>query len=460
MKKMTNTQRQWALTLALTTALGANMVSSLGQGGYSMANYSSSEPRYESLISNQGEELKVQYLATEDGKTTAIVPQKTESGLCYECGEKYLLPKNFDSSATALEAALRKAMYEERKSAAAPASAPAAKPVAEKKQEQEEVEVEQENADFLALRERCDKKSDDSFRLSCYANGLTKLLKDKKKSFDRDEVMDLFRSEIEPGLRQGLADVSDLVPRRASRLDSGEFSDMGDSRREETQALVEDMLAQIGSKYNYLRQRLTMIAAKAVLSSQESAQAKLKQADQLKTSNPETALRLQTEGYAKLRAANQIANDIGGSLYDGLESALWSRLINDDQFDSMYQTNYASVVNQAIQGLTANPLTYVIPSVTLADGTTIIDQSGQSFTVTPSPNQATNPAVQNRNGGRGITVIMNNLTPANVVTAQSPRIAIATGAPVPQGTATIQLYQGTPAPVSTESPATVRLRGR
>lgn len=463
MKKLTDSQKKWALTACLATVLSFNMVLSLAKQSPGSANFASSEPRFESLISNKGETLKVKYMQDEDGKTLAIVPEKLESGLCYNCGTKYLLPKGFDSSATDLEAALRKAMYETKeisKSEGEDLDQKAPKKVTEKKRtprarDEDAEESKEENADFAALIEKCDKRSEES-QLRCYASGLTKLLKDKKKNFDRDEVMSFFREHVEPGLRAGLADVSDLMPKRASRY-GNEMEDKGESRRQETQTLVEEMISQISKKHNYLRQRLTMIAAKSVLSNQESAQMKLKQAEQIRTSDPQAAMRLQTEGYARLRAANQVANDIGGSLYDGLESAQWSNYINQDQFDSFYYEGYANTVSQAIRGMTSNPLTYVIPSVTLTDGTTIVDQNGQSFTVTPSKNPI---AQQGRANSRGITVMTNNLTPADIVNSSTPRIATLNGAQAQQGTATIQMFRGTSAPVNATSGSIVPLRGR
>jgi hypothetical protein len=459
MKKLTETQRKWALTACLASVLSFNMVLSLTGSSYGYASFASNEPRYESMISNKGEKLEVKYVAGEDGKTLAYVPEKLESGWCYQCGEKYLLPKNFDSSTTSLEAALRKAMYDNQgakteeiakdKSEGEDLDVKPAKKIAEKKEkpraraeEDDQQEEDKADPDFVALRDRCDKRDDDQAKLRCYTSGLTKLLKNKKKVYDRAEVMDLYRSEIEPGLRAALADISDLVPNnRASRFD---MSDKEDSnRREEAKGLIEDMLAQITGKYNFLRERLTKLAANSVLKNQDVAQQKLKQADQLKNTNPAAALRLQNEGYARLSAANQVANDLGGSLYDGLDSAQWSNYVTGDQFEGMYYNNYANVVNDAIRGLTQNPLTYVLPNVTLADGTTIVDQNGQTYTVTPA-NVGRNSAIQSN--GRSITVMMNNLTPANVVNTATPRLATNNGQQ--QGTASIQVIQGVTAPVN------------
>lgn len=472
MKKLTDTQRKWALTACLASVLSFNMVLSLSNVGYGSASFASNQPRYESMISNKGEKLEVKYVADEDGKTVAIVPEKLESGYCYQCGEKYLLPKNFDASASALEAALRKAMSDKKdvkaeeiaqnESEGEDLDQKPAKKVAETKKtvrakddSQDAQDEDQENPDFAALREKCDKKDEDAGKLRCYASGLTKLLKNKKKAYDKNEVMSLFREEIEPGLRAGLADVSDLLPKRASRFDMG-TDEEGLSRRQETQTLVEDMIAQIGRKYNYLRERLTKLAANAVLKNQETAQIKLKQADQIKNSDPATALRLQSEGMARLHAANQVANDIGGSLYDSLESAQWSNYITSDQFEGLYYNNYANVVEQAIRGMNQNPLTYALPNVTLADGMTVVDQNGQTFTVTPS----TNPIVQSRINGRNITVMTNNLTPANVANSSTPRIATLNGMQAQQGTATIQMFQGTSAPINQTTMPTIRMRGQ
>lgn len=470
MKKLTDSQRKWALTACLASVLSFNMVIGLSGSSYGMASFASNEPRYESLISNTGQELEVKYVADEDGKTVAIVPEKLESGWCYQCGEKYLLPKNFDSSASALEAALRKAMHDKKGEKAQeiaqeeseeqdldqkPTKKVAKKEKPRVEDEEEEQEEEKENPDFATLRERCERRSEDNAKLRCFTTGLTKLLKNKKKVYDRDEVLDLYRSEIEPGLRSSLTDISDLVPNsRNSRYDMDTREES--TRREDAKGMIEDMVAQISGKYNYLRERLTKLAANSVLKNQETAQQRLKQADQLKTSNPGAAIRLQQEGYARLSAANQVANDLGISLYDGLDSAAASNFITGDQFDSMYYTNYGNVVNEAIRGMSMNPLTYVLPNVTLADGTTIVDQNGQSYTVTSNKN----PVVQSRVNGHNITVMTNSLTPADIANASTPRIATAVGVPVQQGSATIQVMQGVAAPVNQTTVPTLRARGQ
>lgn len=461
MKKLTDTQRKWALTACLASVLSFNMVLSLSGSGYGSISFASKdEPRYESMISNKGEKLEVKYVKDEDGKTVAYVPEKLESGWCYQCGEKYLLPKNFDANTESLEAALRKAMNDktdkkeisQKESSEEDLDAKPAKKVAEKararvqKEEDEVADEPQENPDFAALRERCDKKDDGDEKTRCYASGLTKLLKNKKKTYDKDEVLDIYRSEIEPGLRSALMDITDLVPNRRSFGRNNLDFDLGDeksTRREDAQKLIEDMTAQITGRYNFLRERLTKLAANSVLKTQETAQMKLKQADQIKNTDPQNALRLQQEGMAGLRAANQVANDFGGSLYDSLESAQWSNYISGNQFESLYYTNYADVVNQAIRGLAQNPLNYVLPNVTLTDGTTIVDQNGQTYTVTATNNH-NNTTIQS--GGRNITVMMNNLTPANVVNSMTPRLA--TNGAGQQGTATIQAIQGVSAPVN------------
>jgi len=471
--KQTDSQRKWALTACLATVLSFNMVLSLSGSklGYSgMASFASSEPRYESLISNNGEAIEVKYVANEDGNTVAIVPEKLESGLCYQCGVKYLLPKNFDASASALEAALRKAMYDNKGMEVKEVSQsvsegedldkkPAKKvTLPQNVKVQDEEEEQQENPDFVALRERCEKRNDDS-KVRCLTTGLTKLLKNKKKVYDRDEVMDLYRSEIEPGLRSSLADVSDLVPRNnPSRYSMDMDMDLREesTRRDDAKGMIEDMLAQISGKYNYLRERLTKLAANAVLKNQEVAQQKLKQAEQMKTSNPSAALRLQNEGYARLNAANQVANDLGISLYDGLDSASANNYITSEQFDSLYYVNYGNIVQEAIRGMAQNPMTYVLPNVTLADGTTIVDQNGQTFSVTPSRD----PVVQGHVNGRNIIIMSNNLTPANVATANTPRIATLNGATAQPGTASIQVLQGVAAPVNQSTLPTIRTRGQ
>lgn len=473
MKKLTDSHKKWALTACLASVLSFNLVMNLGAGTIAgSANFASSEKvkdaeaseetniRYESLISDRGEQLKVKYIQEDDEKTLAIVPEKTESGLCFSCGSKYLLPKNFDSSKGDLEMALRKAMHQQGKSANSEGEDLDEKISSKRRprvdmEEQEKVSLPEINPELQALQKRCESREEQS-RLNCFANGLTRLLKDKKKDFDKEEVMDLFREEIEPGLIAGLRDVSDLVSMRRHNSNDP-FADIesdNTSRRQETQDLVEDMIAKISKKHNYLRMRLTTLAAKAVLSNQEQAQMKLKQAEQMKATDPNRALMLQTEGYARLNASNQIANQIGGSLYSGFETAQWTNKITQDQFDNLYYDNYAKVVNSAIQGLAANPLTYVIPSVTLSNGSVVVDQNGQSFTLTPR----NSPVVQQNLGGNGIIVISNGLTASNVANANVPRLSNIAGTSAP-GTATIQVISGAQSP-SAPQPTGMRMRGQ
>lgn len=468
MKKLTDSQRKWALTACLATVLSFNMVIGLSSSNFGMASFASTGVRYET-VKLHGKEVEVKVVDKEDGME-ATIPEKLESGWCYQCGEKVLLPKNVTSLAAAIKDA-QKAEAAQNKSEGEDLDQKPEKKVAKKEKtvqldEEEQQDEPQENADFAALRERCDKKSEDFTKLRCLTTGLTKLLKNKKKVYDREEVLDMYRSDIEPGLRAALADISDLVPSsRRSRYDDSDVSE-DSSRREEARGMVEDMVAQITGKYNYLRERLTKLAANSALKNQESAQQKLKtadqkmkQAEQVRSSNPQLSLalqnegfRMQQEGYARMSAANQVANDLGISLYDGLDSAAASNYITGDQFDSLYYTNYANVVQDAIRGMAQNPLTYVLPNVTLADGQTVVDQNGQSYTVTTNKN----PIVQSN--GRNITVMMNNLTPANVANSSTPRIAVNA---VPQaGTATIQVMQGVAAPVNQTNVPTFRARGQ
>lgn len=482
MKKLTDTQKKWALTACLASVLSFNMVIGLTHSTYGTASFASGSPddkdvpvdedhiKFEPFVNNKGEEIKIKYIQ-EDDKTIAIVPKKLESGFCFEdCGKKYLLPKNFDASATSLEAALRKAINKDDVKAkpidadeTASAGTDLDKPAkSDKRQNRGRKEVQdddkdQESPEFASLRENCDKK-DDEYQLSCYGNGLVHLLKNKKKTYDREEVLSFFKENVEPKLRAALADVSDLLPRRqrVSRfgLDIDDAAGSMNTRRKDAQDLVESMAAQITGKYNFLRERLAKISANAVLSNQQQAQAMLKQADLLKTSNPQQFLQLQQLGYAHRAAANAVANDLGGSLYDGLDTAQWSNYITGDQFQTMYQTDYANVVNQAIQGMAMNPLTYQIPSVTLADGMTIIDQNGQSFTVTSS----TNPLIQKVVNNKNIMVMTNKLTPANVITAGAPQILVGSAG---QGTATITPLQATTAVTAPVANAGVaRIGGR
>ncbi|HEY8272213.1 MAG TPA: hypothetical protein VIG33_15085 [Pseudobdellovibrionaceae bacterium] len=412
------------------------------------------------FVSEKGERIKVQYTQENDKQTLALVPKVTQAGICYSCGKEYLLPKEFSSSASDLEAALRKAINkkaavnnDEEKIADTsededlePQVVSRSSKINQEIGEDEEEPAPEEDKDFVALKKKCDNKEDDS-RLECFANGLTKLLKDtydnrkSKKEHRKEDVLALFKEEIQPGLISGLKDVSDLLPSRRMRTDP--FADVVDTeqenRREKAQVLVENMISSISKKYNYLRQKLTAIAASVVLKSQEEAQQKLKLADQIKQTNPGQALKLQSEGYAKLRAANQSGYEIGGTLFNGLSSAQDFNYINQEQFDNLYQDNYANLVNQAIQGLTTNPLTYVIPSATLSPGSRIVDGNGQEFTLTPS----TSPLVQQRLG-RGISVVNNGLTATNLATQNAPRI-VTLGGILQPGTATIQPFQATQA---------------
>ncbi len=466
MKKLTDIQRKWVLTASLASVLSFNLVMGLTGTNYGSTNLASKaaeksqDPnmKLEPFISDKGEELKVKYIQENSEQTAAIVPEMLEGGACYTCGKKYLLPKNFDSSATSLEAALRKAMS--KKSEVSSDGEDLDQKLASRKKQKitTEADDQSEDKDIAALKLKCENKENDS-RTECFSNGLTRLLKSssanrkKKKEYKKEEIMALFKEEIQPGLISGLKDISDLLPARRMRNDP--FADIDtekDNRREKTQNLVEDMISSIDKKYNYLRQQLTAIAAKAVLANQEDAQRKLKQADQIKQSNPGQALRLQGEGYARREAATQVANQIGGSLYDGLSSAQWSNLINQDQFDNLYQDNYANVVNAAIQGMATSPLTYVIPSVALSDGSVIVDGNGQTFTLTPR----NSPLIQQRTAGRGITVMSNGLTAANTANQSTPRIATLNAIENP-GTATIQVFHATQAPtVSAPNPSILR----
>jgi hypothetical protein len=115
MRKPTDTQKKWALTACLASVLSFNLVMGLTGSNFNSASFASvKDPniKLETFISDKGEELKVKYILENDTQTAAIVPEMLESGACYTCGKKYLLPKNFSSSATSLEAALRKAMSE------------------------------------------------------------------------------------------------------------------------------------------------------------------------------------------------------------------------------------------------------------------------------------------------------------------------------------------------------------
>ncbi|MGZ3747245.1 MAG: hypothetical protein ACXWRE_07740 [Pseudobdellovibrionaceae bacterium] len=542
MKKLTDTQKKWALTACLTTALSFNLIMSLAEPNYHSASFASSqgdgktqdataeealppaetkktpkgkrkkksaakattdsavkapptsaakveepssaevkdvqtadpkleekteEPKSEvkveetakksedpktklvSLIDNKGNKIQVKYSKGEnEEQTTATVAKMTESGPpCTTCGDTYLLPNKFESNATDLEAALRKAMSEKAVNTDHENAAPEVAsndgtdldPEVQSRKEQRSNENSEEDKDIVDLKKKCENKKDDS-RLECFANGLTNMLSDRssnKKEHNKDEVLALFRDEIQLGLASGLRDVSDLV--RFTRMRYDPFADVETdptSRREKSEALLQDMISKISKKYNYLRQKLTSMAAEAVLANEAEAQRKLKQADQIKQTNPGQALKLQSEGIARMNASNQIANQIGGTLSEGLSTALDFNRINDDQYNNLLQDNYGNLVNQAIQGLAANPLTYVIPSVTLSDGSTLVDGTGRIFTLTSQ-----NPLLTQQRSNQGIIFMGNGLTSGSIAPQNAPRISAWNGVSAP-GTATIQVIQG------------------
>ncbi|MGZ3805420.1 MAG: hypothetical protein ACXVB4_14490, partial [Pseudobdellovibrionaceae bacterium] len=312
-------------------------------------------------------------------------------------------------------------------------------PEVQSRKEKRSDENSEEDKDIVKLKKKCENKEDDS-RLECFAHEFTNMLSDSsrnKKEHNKDEVLALFRDEIQPGLASGLKDISDLV--RFTRMRYDPFADVETdpaSRREKSEALVQDMISKISKKYNYIRQKLTSMAAEAVLANETEAQRKLKQADLIKQTNPGQALKLQSEGIARMNASNQIANQIGGTLSDGLTTALDFNRINEDQYNNLLQDNYGNLVSQAIQGLAANPLTYVIPSVTLSDGSTLVDGTGRIFTLTSQ-----NPLLTQQRSNQGIIFMGNGLTSGSVAPLNAPRISALNGVSAP-GTATIQVIQG------------------
>lgn len=450
MKKPNHTQKQWALTAGLVTVLSFNLVMGLsGSSAESTASLASKiadsdntddaeidTSKFASLITEDGK-LKVKYVQREDGKTVAIVPKKVEGEYCWEeCGKKYLLPKNFDSSKDDLEMALRRAMKSASVKVVEQDSSDSEdldEVVAERskrlrqqlREDREDMIEEEEDKDLLALEKKCDRKEEDS-RMECFANGLTRLLKDRRKEHAKENVLDLYKKEIEPGLIESMTDMRD-----SDRRDTG-------------QSILEDMLASVGKKYNYLRERLVKLSALVVIKSQQDAQKKFQQAEQVKMTNPGQALRLQTEGFNRRSFAENMAMNMDSTLQSGLESAQFSRLISENQVVDLYTNQYLDVVNPIIQGMRQNPLTYVIQTSPLTDGNGLMNNG---LTVSPISSEI-GPFNQLRSSGRGIVVIGNGLTPANVVPTNAPRISTLPNGMSTPGTATIQVIPANQIPVN------------
>lgn len=459
MKKLTETQKKWALTACLATVLSFNFLMGLSGSTYSTASFASTadedesvevddvevdaedeeiaEPKFAPIITENGK-LRVKYIKEDDGSTTAIVPKKVASGFCWEdCGKPYLLPKNFNSSKDDLEVALRKAMKKEDfKVALAEREelsddeleqvvSKKAKKLKKRLRDQDEDDEEEieEDKDLLALEKKCEPKEDDT-RMECFSSGLTKLLKNKKTDHEKELVLALYKKEIEPGLLDSLTDARDY------------------DRRENGQAILEDMLASVSKKYNYLRERMVKLAASTVKYMQIEAQKRLRQAEQLKSTRPGQALLLQNEGYYRRSMAENMAMNLDYTLQSGLESAQFSHLIKENQVVDLYTTRYADVVNPIIQGMQQNPLTYVISSP-LTDGNLYADDGNGNLI---SIGASSGPIGQLRSSGRGITIHGNGLTPANVANSGTPRIITLDG--INAGTATIQVIPASQVPTN------------
>ncbi|WP_413288952.1 hypothetical protein [Bdellovibrio sp. HCB337] len=467
MKKLNEPQKKWALAACLATVLSFNLVMGLAGSNNGVADFASKkkvsdeelldveeteldevdaediEPRFESIITEKGR-LKIKYVQEEDGSTTAIVPKKLESGFCWDkCGKKYLLPKNFTSSKADLELALRKAMVkeviqkskeedveqedvsdEELDEVVTKKAKKLKKKVEEEQDEEETVEIEEkEDKEMIALNKKCDRKEDDA-RMSCFANGLKAMLSNGKKEHAREDVLRMYKREVEPGLIEALSDMRDS------------------DRREEGQTILEDMLASISKKHNYLRERVVKLSALAVIKANQDAQKSFQRAESLKSTNPQQAMRWQVDGFNRRSMAEQMASNLDYTLQSGLESAYYNKMISENKAVDLYSTQFSDVVQPIIQGMRMNPHTYVIASGPLSESGLMMDSNGNLVS-----SDSLGPIGQMRSIGRGIYVINNGLTSSNVIGSSTPTI-LATGVNVGQGTATIQAIPASAIPTS------------
>lgn len=482
MKQLNENKKKWALTACLAAVLSFNFIMGSQEVPFYTADLAATSPEEKTDSANaedvgdlkdvkdvggstvrlkkQTGQVKFAEIITKDGKlpimylpkgskTLAILPKEVEGEFCwYKCGEEYLLPVNFKSNTEDLELAFRKVeassvvetdeeeedlddKIERRKKKL--------EEVADNEETDEEEEEEKIHKDLLALEKKCEDKEDDS-RTECFANGLTSLLKNtkknKKKELPKDQVLALYKKEIEPGLLDTLSDVRNA------------------DRREEGQVILEDMLGSIAKKYEYLRVSLVKLSALVVINAQKTAQTRFRQAEQLKSTNPYQALRLQADGFNRRSQAEYMAMNLDYTLQSGLESAQFNRLIDENRVVDLYTNQYIEVVNPIIQGMRQNPLGYTISSSLIADGTGLLfDTSGNSLI-----NPSAGPISELRSMGRGVQVFNNGLTSVNTMPAGAPRI-VTTGTAAP-GSAVIQVIPASQIPANINHMVAPSIRGR
>jgi len=432
MKKLTESQKKWALAGGLTTVLSFNLVMSLAGSDFKTANFASqaidaqadkenadkadkeaakaakeAKAKAAKAAENEEDFKVVKNFDTDDGvhnvlfvrsgdKTLALISKETESGTCYSCGPSKTLAVDFSSNVNDLKVALRKALKENSGDLDTSASKAdkVAKVVHGRKDKDAQDSDQSEDKDLADLQKRCDNKDDDD-RMNCFGNGLTRILHDKKKEHSKEDVMALYKKEIALPLVQALTDMNDT------------------DRRDNAQDLIQNMLNDVDKKYNYLRQSLLKLSAKVVSLAEADAQNRLKMAQQMKSTNPMYAMQLQQQGMMRRSLAENLAMNLDSTVQSGLDSAYMSKYLTDTQATTMYTQDYQGIVNNVIQGMRLNPYTYSIPVVDIGTGGYGTD------TLTFS---ASGPINQLQSTGHGVIVIANGLSPQNSWTPSSPVI--------------------------------------
>lgn len=437
MKNLTDTQKKWALTACLSAILSFNMVVALSSTQYSVTDLASHEEEQEEIAKKKtSTSTKYEEMDTEDGllevrfskigkETYVTIPKKIQSGFCYEqtCGSKnFVLPESFDSDIKELKKALRKKMAAASKQVEAKDDDDTdldvvrkrTPRVADRREKDEDVEDSDDmHPDLVALQDRCDNKEDES-RMHCFANGLTSLLskekyeyvngkrKKKKKiiTYNKNEVMEIYKEEIERPLIKALTSINDEQTVR------------------DGQDILADMMGSVSKNYGYLRERLSTVAANSVALSYQDAQNQMKRAQT--TTNPYLAKSMMDNGFMKLNMAHQLAGSLDQTVVAGLDAAYSNQTLTAEQAVLTYDNYYARIVQPIIQGMRNQPLAYVISTNNLVDVNGALNLNGNNGL--NIVNVSSGPVGQSRSLGNGIMLHSNGLTSNNVMPNSAPMI--------------------------------------
>ncbi len=200
------------------------------------------------FITNRGDGNMSSVIFTKDGKGKTVATyskckNKTkENDTCPTCKIQQSLDMNFTDNVAELKNALN--LIEN------------CTPEIKDEKSKEELAKEEHKDDFKRLAKECDKKSKTD-RLECNIDGLTKLLKDEKITYEQNDVTSFFDKYIKEPLR------IELGSSNMTNWTTGGYSDFTEKLRDLTEK-IKTMQDEVRGEYSYIRDRIGNVSIRAI----------------------------------------------------------------------------------------------------------------------------------------------------------------------------------------------------